>query len=101
MARRTVMKYELTEVKSKSKDIVKETLDYHLEIGGNKLQIHSYAVRNWDNTYSGVYHIFGSFGWAGGVGFKNFSVNGKLNPNEAYEAVVKKAEKWISKNLER
>lgn len=92
-------KFNYTRVETPNQITLWCTHDY-FDIGRLNCRIETYAQKNCFGTYNATYYIMGDFGWAGGVGSKRFSVNEKATPEEAYEKVVRKAERWISKYLE-
>ena len=92
-------KFNYTKIENPNDSIICMTRDY-FDIGRLNCRVETYAMKNCFGTYNARYSIAGSFGWAGGVGFKAFTVNEKATPEEAYEKVVRKAERWISKYLE-
>lgn len=75
------------------------THDY-FDIGKLNCRIEVFVHRCNDGTFYGTYHIMGDFGWHGGVGSKVITVTNKATPEEAFEKVVAKAERWIAKYLD-
>lgn len=93
------MKYNYTKVEPKNQTTMIAT-HYYFDIGRLNCRVEVYACRCYDGTFYAKYYVMGDFGWNGGVGSKKFTVTNKATPEEAYYAVISKAERWISKYLE-
>ena len=95
------MKYNLTKTAPANKSVKWCTLDRNVQVGKFNCMIETYVVENWDKTFSAKYRVTSDFGWAGGIGIKNITVNAKATAEDAYNTAVKRAENWMAKYLEK
>ena len=94
------MRFNYTKVQPANPSITKIATHDYFDIGKLNCRIEIFVNRCYDGTFYANYYIMGDFGWNGGVGSKRLTVSDKATPEEAYEKVIQRAERWISKNLD-